>query len=944
MSVCAQLPVCADERRRERVRASGTLGGIDYVEVYPDGVTLCVRLFGTVPETLRAGNVAVEGGERITGIQVLEAELEAHEDEGVCLRVTLDRQGDFSTYCLCLVEPQADDATCSFDPFPPEGLAPRVPQGIDPRYACAEFSFRLDCPSPIDCAPAPCPSPLPAPSPTIDYLARDFSGFRQLLLDRLGLTMPYWRERHLPDIGITIVELLAYLGDRLSYQLDANATETYLGTARRRISVRRHARLLDYRMHDGCNARAFVTVAVEGADLPGAALSDLVFAAPAPGDDLAVGGIVAFERLNPAAVVFEPIACSDGETVDLYAAHSTIHFYTWGDADCCLPAGATRATLLDAAPGTEGHAQRTLHLSMGDVLIFEEIRDPTTGAGGADPAKRWPVRLTRIEPAADPLDGTLLVEIEWSQADALPFALCLSSHTAPRAPDGVRVAAGGKVVLPVRAESAPGLPSAAVTIETPPAHGTAEISDDGVLTYAPDPDYTGADVIGLQSTLPDGAQSTSSTTFIVGDGAYCEAVEVAVARGNVVLVDHGLTIEESNDDWLVGILEVAGCCRCEGGAVDIDRLAATFTMTLAQGPITHAAPPPCAPGLPASALCSQDPASAAAEAHLDMAALDPIGGVLGAYPGTFGWQARFDLMESSSEDRHFVVETDDDGFAHLRFGDGDCGLQPPAGAHFRARYRVGNGKLGNVGAEAIRQIAIKGRSLDGITLEPRNPLPATGGTEPETNDEVRRRAPHVYGRVLERAVTADDYAVIAARDARVQAANAELVWDGVGYVAFVALDVLAADAPRAAGARIAAARRIGHDVRLVPALRVPLRIAAHVCADAAYTRSAVTLAVRALLSDRMLPDGTLGLFHPDRLTFGGSVAASQIIAAIQALDGVVHVELTHFARLDDPKEMALARLAAGVIEMAAGEIAQLDNSPDFPERGIFSLQVVGGRP
>ena len=50
---------------------------------------------------------------------------------------------------------------------------------------------------------------------------------------------------------VALVELLAYAGDQLSYYQDAVATEAYLGTARRRVSVRRHARLVDYPMHDG---------------------------------------------------------------------------------------------------------------------------------------------------------------------------------------------------------------------------------------------------------------------------------------------------------------------------------------------------------------------------------------------------------------------------------------------------------------------------------------------------------------------------------------------------------------------------------------------------------------------------------------------------------------------------------------------------------------------
>ena len=78
------------------------------------------------------------------------------------------------------------------------------------------------------------------------------------MLDRLSSSIPGWTERSPADLQVTLVDLLAYVGDRLSYEQDAVATEAYLGTARRRVSVRRHARLLGYRMHEGCAARAFV--------------------------------------------------------------------------------------------------------------------------------------------------------------------------------------------------------------------------------------------------------------------------------------------------------------------------------------------------------------------------------------------------------------------------------------------------------------------------------------------------------------------------------------------------------------------------------------------------------------------------------------------------------------------------------------------------------------
>src|SRR5206468_1215611 len=71
----------------------------------------------------------------------------------------------------------------------------------------------------------------------------------------------------------------------------------------------------------------------------------------------------------------------------LIAAHTELHFYTWGAEDCCLPRGATSATL---------RGDLTISLRVGDVLVFEELVGPRTGAAeDADPSHRQAVRLTR---------------------------------------------------------------------------------------------------------------------------------------------------------------------------------------------------------------------------------------------------------------------------------------------------------------------------------------------------------------------------------------------------------------------------------------------------------------------------------------------------------------------------------------------------------------------
>ena len=55
-----------------------------------------------------------------------------------------------------------------------------------------------------------------------------------------------------------LLEALGYVGDQLSYYQDSVANEAFLETARQRISVRRHGRLIDYDMHEGLSARTVV--------------------------------------------------------------------------------------------------------------------------------------------------------------------------------------------------------------------------------------------------------------------------------------------------------------------------------------------------------------------------------------------------------------------------------------------------------------------------------------------------------------------------------------------------------------------------------------------------------------------------------------------------------------------------------------------------------------
>lgn len=237
------------------MRHDAELNGIDYLEVLdrdiadtnPDYRQRILNVFflksSSHLKDLGVENIIIEGGERIREITVLDV-----EQTGQLLKVTVNKRGDFSPYTLNLVT---------------EGDPDSPPDHIDPVLSTVQFSFKVEVPNDFDIVPEDLGTSGTTTSPPIDYLAKDYASFRQLMLDRLAVTIPDWQETSPADLGMAIVEVLAYAADRLSYYQDAVATEAYLGTARTRPSLRRHARLLDYQMHEGCNARTWIHVRVK---------------------------------------------------------------------------------------------------------------------------------------------------------------------------------------------------------------------------------------------------------------------------------------------------------------------------------------------------------------------------------------------------------------------------------------------------------------------------------------------------------------------------------------------------------------------------------------------------------------------------------------------------------------------------------------------------------
>jgi predicted phage baseplate assembly protein len=236
-------------------------------------------------------------------------------------------------------------------------------------------------------------------------------------------------------------------------------------------------------------------------------------------------------------------------------------------------------------------------------------------------------------------------------------------------------------------------------------------------------------------------------------------------------------------------------------------------------------------------------------------------------------------------------------------------------------------------------------SLGDATLRPRNPLPAAGGQAPEAMADIRLFAPYAFRSTLQRAVPAEDYAALAEDYPGVQGAAAELRWTGSWVEVRVGVDALGADEPppgllEGVEGMLHRYRRIGHDLRVLPAHQAPLDITLEVCVLPDFLRGHVKAALLQVFGNRRLPDGTPGLFHPDSLSFGEGIFLSRLVAAAQAVPGVESVSVTQLERLFEGPN---GELDSGVLPLGPLEIARLDNDPGNPENGQLHLVLRGGR-
>lgn len=355
------------------------------------------------------------------GVQVTEVHADpAGNPRG--LRLKLAPVGDYLTYTLSL--------SSAGVPAPGNALA----LAMDPLFNALPFKFRPGCFN-ISCAPPAPGAPRADTAPAIDYLARDYDSLRHTLMAAMAARVPGWQPTSEADLDQVLIDLIAARGDELADAHDRVMAERGIATARQRVSLARHARLVDYHVHQGQQATTPVVVQVAGlADLP-----------PVGTEAFAVWSGPRWQA--PGAVIFARFQDRPRWRQRVFPELNDLRLYTWSGAVSALEAGATEADLTPGGVVTQVAATNLRDLLRGataaqagapadveatvDRLLLEEVLNPATATdNGRDLHHRQVLRLRpgpeRAQVLQDPVTGDWFCRVRWLAQDALRSRFCFT--------------------------------------------------------------------------------------------------------------------------------------------------------------------------------------------------------------------------------------------------------------------------------------------------------------------------------------------------------------------------------------------------------------------------------------------------------------------------------------------------------------------------------------
>jgi hypothetical protein len=297
-------------------------------------------------------------------------------------------------------------------------------------------------------------------APNVDYTDKDFDALRVRLIALVQSVFPDWTDTSVASFGNVLLEMYAFVGDVLSYYLDAQARESRLVTATQRRNVIALARMLGFKLDGARAAQAQVTFS-----LGAPPLADVTLPAGTIVRTQEVTQPIRFELLAPVVIgagTNPPVATGPAQN-----AESRVQRFDargLGGSDAGLDLMLDRVPYLDGSAsisaGNGDYAEVDSLLGSGpndrNFMVLVDQNDRATirfgnGANGAPPTGTIVVQYKTGGGAAGNVDANRLVVVEGTFADAHGRPVRVTANNAEptsRGSDRQTVAAA-KLLAPV---------------------------------------------------------------------------------------------------------------------------------------------------------------------------------------------------------------------------------------------------------------------------------------------------------------------------------------------------------------------------------------------------------------------------------------------------------------------------------------------------------------
>ena len=724
--------------------------------------------------------------------------------------------------------------------------------------------------------------------------------------------VPVWRpgaagEPGLQDLALQIMEWFAYLADLLTFYNERIASQAYLRTADLPESLTRLIQLLGYRPRPGIGARGTLAALVSGpkpatlpkglqvqskpgpgsqpllfeldADTPVAPADQAALAIPAPAASLVSGPTASLLVAGPVGGL-KPgdallLVAKGWDGADGNFAHGTIASL----AAVKAPTGATNTAItmnIDSAGGD---------LSAATAAGFRLLKSTATATlyQYVDPSYGWSAIGEGETDATGANTG--FAELASIVRQIVPGDVILLEDPAPNPANAAQAASVTSVQELVYYANNPTNPP----VPPPPPSGSTTppiaipIPHTRLNFRLPGNIFGDATTVVVRHGWQDvGVLIDPPASTLAGSAS--EAVTLAAASGAAFPVPPGtaVLVEDAIGDGAAAAVDTPTTLRL---AAPVPPLAAPLRALFNLLPVSRGK------SVADEVLGSGDARVAGQDFALKKAPVtyfqDPAGRSGDGYSSTVQvavdgvqWAEAPSFYGQGPDARIFVTREDEQGNTHVTFGDGVNGATLPTGVNnVVASYRFGSGAA--TPAAGTLTVALQPQpALKAL----RNPLPPTGGADPDPPSRIRTLAPRSV-LTFQRAVSLDDYAAIAAAAPGVVQAKAEYQFDAAAQrprvVVYVAGDGGAVGAARDA---LAGAADPNRPALVLAATPVELFLALTCIRDAAYDDAMVRAGLHAALLD---PD--TGLFGINVVAIGQVFYASQIDAACLGVPGVLAV-------------------------------------------------------